>query len=127
MTLDLELTFPYLEDGDQFLVEIPVSWPILESQVSWHPLTPMTRLLLVVPVSGMWRSLHTECCLVGPQQSLEHSDMMAASASAVDRLVVHFYGNFVCWQQMKLMFQKVEGLLVAVDDRHVDTEDVEQH
>ena len=54
--------------------------------------------------------------------------MMAASASAVDILVVHFCGGLVCLQQMKqLMFQKVEELLVAVDDRDVDTEDVQQH
>ena len=53
--------------------------------------------------------------------------MMAASASAEDILVVHFCGDLVCWKQMKLMFQKVEELLVAVDDRDVDTEDVQQH
>ena len=52
---------------------------------------------------------------------------MAASASAVDRLPDHFCGDLVCWKQMKLMFQKVEELLVAVDDRDVDTEDVQQH
>ena len=127
MTLDLESTFPFLDDGDQSLVEMPGSWPILESQEPWHLLTPATRLLLVIRAFGMWPSLRTECCHVGQQQSQEHFDRRAVFASVEDILVVHFLGDFVCWQQRKLRFPRVEELLVAVDDRDVDTEDVRQH
>ena len=67
-------------------------------------------------------SLCTECCQVGQQKSPEHSNRKAFIASAGDILVVHFL-FLVFWQQMKLMFQKVEELLVVVDESDVDTKD----